>query len=252
MATLIRARRTRPVILATALALLLGAAAAPPALAQTPTAASVRPEVSEAKDRTLTVEVTADGVSNLAGFQMLLSWDTGVLTYVDAAGGEDFLAGTGRKPYCPEPVVQEDVVRLACVTFAPPPPGVAPDQAPAPPPGVDGSGSLATFHFTVTGGGKTDLQFSKVELVDPDGNVLDMKMVGPDATVDDSGSSDGSALTLPLSLNGGGGSGLLWPLVGGLAGAAALVVGGGAVAFFLRRRRTVTLRDAPDSLVPGR
>lgn len=250
----VRLRPTYPAVFVTAFALLLGASAFPASTAaQTPaTTATIRPHVSQSGDG-MTLEVTAEDVSNLAGFEMLLSWDTNVLSFVDAPGGQDLLAGSGRKPYCPDPIVQDTVVRVACVTFAPPAPAAAGEQPPAPPPGVDGSGLLQTFHFKVIGSGRTDLTLSMVDLVDPDGVPLNIQVVGSDGNPADAG----GALTVPVTLKGiGGGSGLLWPLAGGLGGALALVVVGAAVVFYLRRRRPHTrdvgLADVPDPMAPGR
>lgn len=129
--------------------------------------ARVYPLAGERVDDRLPVEVMVEGAEDLAGYQLVLSWDAELLAL--SSGEEtEFLAATGRQPFCPEPVESDDAIRLVCVTLAPPPEGIDPD-AYVPPAGVSGSGALAQLEFDVLGDGKLSLKLSSVKLVNPDG-----------------------------------------------------------------------------------
>ncbi len=79
-----------------------------------------------------------DGVTDLAGFQVGLTWDAALLALEEVAPG-DWLATSGRQVETVPPRVTERSLDFLVYTLPP-----APDD---PRPGVDGGGVLATARF---------------------------------------------------------------------------------------------------------
>ncbi len=182
----------RPQLVAAAAAVaLLWAIAGPAVRAQGP--ATVRPEAKQAGQQ-LTVSVVAEETRNLAGFQMVLSWDPSLMSLTDVQGG-DFLGKSGRRPECPTPVTDTGALRMACVTFN------AQPQAGQPPlttqvAGVAGKGVLAQAHFKVLKSGRVSLHLSHVLLVDPVGGELSSQTSDLDVSVHGPGGSSHRALLI--------------------------------------------------------
>jgi hypothetical protein len=192
------------------LALLLFAAA--PAASQEGVRVSVvAPEEEPEKGDTFDVQIMAENVTNLGGFQFSLQFDNEVLTATNVAR-TDFLGSTGRDVVCDDPQIAGPTVRLICVTGAPEPPG------------VDGSGVLATVTFEAIGTGDSPLDLT-AQLSRIDG-------VSLPATVDESAE---------ISI----GEPMDWTpiiLIAVVVAVVVLVVAA-AAAFLLRRRRNAAPAD---------
>lgn len=220
------ARGRSGVCLGAVIGVLLLAASTGAATAQQPAPVTVRPEATQQGDQ-LTVDIIAEDASGVGAFQMVLSWDQNVLSYMDVKVGP-FLGSSGRQPLCPEPVTDAGALRFACVTFNPAPSATATaspevtatpaagtqSAAPAPTtaPGASGTGVLAQVRFKVLKGSKTRLALSRVILANPEAQAI------PSASSDLTTNVDGP----------GGSSNAMWFVLGGVAGAillAAIVVG---------------------------
>jgi hypothetical protein len=105
------------------------------------------------------VGISVENVSQLAAFQVALSFNSDVLQALSIKKME-FLGSTGREVQCNEPTVEDAAVRLSCVTLR---------RTPNPP---DGSGTLATVTFKPRGSGRSDLALSQVTLALPDGTQI--------------------------------------------------------------------------------
>lgn len=193
--------------------------------AQTPAAAQVRPEAKHGANGSLDVVIRADGVRDLGGFQLVLSWDSTLVKFVSVENGT-LLGSSGRRPYCPEPVVDTAAVRLACVTFDPSA-AAATSANHTPVPGAKGSGELAVAHFRMLKSGTAPFNLSHVILVDPTGANL---------------SSQSSNLTYSLDQSSSRFSVAMIAIIVGGAVAAIVIVG---VALFVFRRRTTSARALP-------
>ena len=195
---------------------------------------TIKPEASQS-GQTLKVDILAHDAVNLAGFQMVLSWDPALLTFIDVKAGS-FLSSTGRQPLCLDPAVDSGAVRYACATTqstqavggaAPTPAatGVVPTLVP----GAGGTGVIAELQFKVIRGGEVKLGLSHVILADPPGKEIASQTA--DTTV---------SVTGP-----GGTSWVIWLFV--VVGA--LVVVAGAVFVVIRRRsRGQTMRPPESAL----
>ncbi|HZP56388.1 MAG TPA: DnaJ domain-containing protein [Dehalococcoidia bacterium] len=151
------------------------------------------------------LEIHAKGVSDLAGFQFVLSFDSNLLKYV-SVDKTDFLGGTGRQIVCQDPTVDTGAVRLACVTLG------------REPPGVEGDGTLAVVTLKPSNHGTSGLGLSRVKLVHPDGSEIPSRSV------------DGR-----LTVGGSGGSAVPWWAVVLIAVAVIVVVVGGVLVWQRRR-----------------
>jgi cobalamin biosynthesis Mg chelatase CobN len=166
------------------------------------------------------VNIVADNVSNLAAFQLGLSYDPSVIKYVSVEGGS-FLGSTGREAQCADPKVESgspETLRFNCVTLGPP---VSVQGAKA---GANGSGVLATATFSPIGGGTTALDLKEGRLIAAE---LDSK--GMPAEI--STAVENSSLTV-----GSAGGGVSWMLLGPVIGVIAVVVAVGLVFFIVRLR----------------
>jgi hypothetical protein len=161
-------------------------------------------EIDESLDD-VAVEVFADNVENLAGFQFVMSFDDDVLSFKEVENGL-FLTSTGRDLQCGELTVQSGAIRYTCVTLR------------LEPEGPDGSGSLVTLHFDPVGSGTSQLALSNAKLVTPAAE--EMELSTQDAEVKVKGDGGVNVLMIVLIAVG--------------AVAAVGIVGGGA--FMLRRR----------------
>lgn len=197
-----------------ALGLLFAATALTPASADGPT--NVHPVVHDSGD-TLDVDIVAEGVKDLGGYQFVLSWDSGLVKF-DTISNAGFLGNSGRKPYCPNPVIESGAARIACVTLDPQTQAQVNSGA-TPIPGSNGTGVLATAHFHIVKSGRLQLHLSRVQLVDPLGKEL------PSQSTDASYSTSGSA------------SRRWWLIGGAIGGGAVLVILAVAAVLVLRARR---------------
>ncbi len=167
----------------------------------------------------VTVDVVAQNAANLGAFQMVLSWDPAVVSLVKISDG-GFLGQTGRKPLCPQPVIDKTAVRFTCVTLAPPTtPAAASPGTPIAVGGVAGNGVLAHAQFHIIKNGTPEFHLSRVKLVDPIGTELTSKV------------SDGAALQIKDESGGNG-----WIIGVAVAGGVVLVLLV-ALAMVIRRRR---------------
>lgn len=131
--------------------------------------ATIKPQVVRGAGDAVTVNILAQGVDNLGGYQLVLSWDPALVKF-DNIQNTRFLAASGRRPNCPQPVTQTGAVRLACVTFNPVIPGQAPTLTQVA--GVTGDGTLATAQFRLVKSGKLQFRLTHVILVDPLGTEI--------------------------------------------------------------------------------
>lgn len=111
-----------------------------------------RTQTVDLSSGTANVEVRIEGVTDLAAFEFVLRYDTGVLEQPSVQPGP-FLGSTGRQVTCLNPRVDSEehgpgTLQYACVTTA------LGD-------GVSGSGLLATVTFELAGGASTPLVFDK-------------------------------------------------------------------------------------------
>lgn len=103
-----------------------------------------------------TVDVLVEDVVNLGAFEFTLRYDSSVLGFVGVENGA-LLASSGRRVECLDPRVSPGSVHLVCVTLG------------ALPPGVDGSGVLASLTFAPAAPGTSPLQLDEAILASPDG-----------------------------------------------------------------------------------
>jgi hypothetical protein len=120
----------------------------------------VTPSDSVAKSNNqVEVSINVENVTNLAGFQFVLTVDPSV--FKTLAVRKTLLIGqTGREIVCGDPTIEAAAVRLSCVTLR---------EKPA---GVDGSGTIATVTLQPLAKGASDLVLDNVKLVHPDGTEL--------------------------------------------------------------------------------
>ncbi len=163
-------------------------------------------EIDASQDE-VAIEIVADNVKNLAGFQFVLTFDEDVLTYKRAENSV-FLTSTGRDlGACGTTTVESGAIRYSCVTLR------------LEPEGAEGSGTLATVYFDPKDGGTTQLALSNTKFVTPAADDIEMSAQGAE-----------------LKVKGGGGI-PLWVVILIIIGAAAVVlaIGGGALAYVRRR-----------------
>lgn len=121
---------------------------------------------------TFAVDLLAENVANLGGFQFTLNYDPSILHAEEVSEGP-FLASTGREVLCRDPEIGDGAAGLVCVTLG------------AEPAGPDGSGVMATVTFTALASGDTDLELEDVKLVEPAGDVIESCSAGGSLTVGD-------------------------------------------------------------------
>ena len=163
------------------------------------------PEEIDASEDEVRVEIAADNVDNLGGFQFVLSFDDNVLEFKRLENGL-FLGSTGRDVQCGEITVQSGALRYTCVTLR------------IDPEGPDGSGTLATLFFDPKDGGTSQLALSNTKLVTP--AATEMEMTTQDAELKVKGDDSFNILLIVLIA----------------VGVVAAVVIVGAAAFVLTRR----------------
>lgn len=101
-------------------------------------------------------QVVVKNVTNLGGFEIIVSFDPNVLR-ATSISKTDFLGSTGREVQCPDPTVEDAAVRLLCVSLR------------AQPAGPDGDGPIATIGFETKSTGSTDISISpRTHLLHPD------------------------------------------------------------------------------------
>ncbi len=151
--------------------------------------------------------ISVENVENLAGFQFVLLYDADVFEFSKVERTE-FLGSTNRAVVCNEPTVAAGSMRVSCVTLGPTPPG------------VDGSGAIATVFLDPTGSGSTDVSLDRVVL----------------AKADEAATSHENVAVRNTTIDVAGSSGLNWLLWGPVIAVAALVIIA-AVAFAAMRMR---------------
>ena len=114
---------------------------------------------------TFTAEVVAENVSNFGGYQLTLSFDPGIISFVGATT-MPFLGTTGRDVSCQGPTVSGGSVSIICVTTSPSSTG------PPGPNGPNGSGALISLEFSGLMPGNSPLGLSNVILADVTGHLI--------------------------------------------------------------------------------
>ncbi|MEX2246800.1 MAG: cohesin domain-containing protein [Dehalococcoidia bacterium] len=159
--------RTCARLLGTLLAL-LGVAGAMLAVAPAPAAAGgavvslVEPSRVVDVGESVRFTIKAEGVTDLAGYDVRLQYDEDTLEFVSFQNGA-FLGAGGRPVSCPlplspDPEAGDGSVRFGCGTIG--------DS----PPGIDGTGLLGAVTFRALAPGTTDVVFTKLELANPAGD----------------------------------------------------------------------------------
>jgi general secretion pathway protein D len=155
------------------------------------------------------VTVMVDDVTNLGAFQFQLTYDPGIVEFLDVKEGL-FLGSSGRPVECLPPQESEGSVDFTCVTL-----GSAPE-------GPTGSGELATVTFRPVASGTSPLHFELLILADPPANRL--PALAEDASI-----------TVQETQDGGFRWALWGPVIGGVA--VALAAAGAFAQWFRRRPR---------------
>ncbi len=163
--------------------------------------APVDAEVSSGDDP-VPFTISVENVDNLGGFQFVLLYDADVFEFSEVQRTE-FLGSTQREVVCNEPTVAAGSMRWSCVTLGPTPPG------------VEGSGAIATVLLDPTGSGSTDVSLDRVQL----------------AKADETATLHEDVAVRNTAIDVAGSSGFNWLLWGPVIAVVALVVlGGGAFA----------------------
>ena len=119
-----------------------------------------------------TLDVVAENVSDVGAFDVGVSFDPAIISFVSVAPGP-FLGSTGRTVNCPSASSQSGLVRLGCATLG---------SSPA---GASGSGVLASFHFSGGTPGLTGLSLPAPLLTDTTASVIGIDtIVGASVTVE--------------------------------------------------------------------
>ncbi len=187
----------------------------------THTTAQTRKAVVEAEARrteregqeVIQVDVLVRNVEDLGAFEFVLTFNGDLLEVgPDSVVEGPFLGSTGRQTYCPEPTIDNNALRYACVTLGP-----TPRQ------GASGEGLLASVFFEPKGSGEASIEFTRAQLSTPPGESIDAEWRAGRIELESSGG-------FPL---------WAWALVA-VAGVAALAAVGGTVAALLARRAGAT------------
>ncbi len=159
------------------------------------------------------VDVLVRNVEDLGAFEFVLTFDGNLLEVgQDSVVEGPFLGSSGRQTYCPEPTIDNNALRYACVTLGP-----TPRQ------GANGEGLLASVFFEPKGGGEATIEFTRAQLATPPGDSID---------------AEWRAGKIALE-SGGGFPWWGWAVVA-VAGITALAAVGGTVGAILLRRSGVT------------
>ena len=113
-----------------------------------------------------TIDVVAEGVANLGAYEVGVSFDPAVLSFVSAQDGV-LLGSTGRSVSCPSSSVGVGTVRLACITLGDTPPG------------PNGGGVLARFTFTASAPGSTQITIPAPIVATRNGTVVPVEGTTP-------------------------------------------------------------------------
>jgi hypothetical protein len=150
-------------IVAGAFAALMALAHPGPASSQAAVASvSITPASQSATvGETVTVTVSVKDATNLAAYDVMIQYDTGVLEFVDRRD-LGFIETSGRAVTCPSPVVDDEfdlgTVLAGCASSG------------LEPPGASGDADLMEFTFKAAAGGTSELVFLRVNLADPNGD----------------------------------------------------------------------------------
>lgn len=160
------------------------------------------------------VDVLVRNVEDLGAFEFVLTFDGNLLEVgQDSVVEGPFLGSSGRQTYCPEPTVDNNALRYACVTLGP-----TPRQ------GASGEGLLASVFFEPKGSGEASIEFTRAQLATPPGESIKADWRPGRIDLESSGTLGWWAWTLIA--------------VGGVALLAA--VGGSVAAVLLRRSGAVS------------
>jgi hypothetical protein len=155
------------------------------------------------------VDVLVRNVEDLGAFEFVLTFDGDILKVgQDSVVEGPFLGSSGRQTYCPEPTIDNNALRYACVTLGP-----------TPREGAKGEGLLASVFFEPKGGGEASIEFTRAQLATPPGERIDAEWRPGKIALESGG-------RLPW---------WAWALIG-VGGVAWLAAVGGTVAALLLRR----------------
>ena len=140
---------------------------ATPTATETPLPASVfvDPASQTTAGPTVSVDILAEGVTNLGAYNFTVTWDSSILSYISVTNGA-LLGSSGRSVSCLAPTVGANSVTFACFTL-----GMTLL-------GPDGDGILATIEFGTVSEGTSPVALSAVTVADIMGG-------GPGATTID-------------------------------------------------------------------
>ena len=105
---------------------------------------------------TVSVDIRVPDATDLGSYDVTLTWDAGVLSFIDASNGA-FLGSTGRSVSCPPPTTGANSVTVSCSTTGA---GAGPN----------GAGILTTIQFSTVADGTSPATLSSVTLEDTGGS----------------------------------------------------------------------------------
>lgn len=109
------------------------------------------------------VDILVRNVEDLGAFEFVLTFDGSLLEVdQDSVVEGPFLGSSGRQTYCPEPTIDNNALRYACVTLGP-----TPRQ------GASGEGLLASVFFDPKGSGEASIEFTRAQLSTPPGEGIE-------------------------------------------------------------------------------
>jgi hypothetical protein len=108
---------------------------------------------------TVTIDIDAEDVTALAGYDFIIQFNPAVLEFVGQTDG-GFTGSTGRQMSCPSPIIDNSLgfVQFGCGSYN------------TTPEGPSGDGRLATARFKAKATGTSDLLFLKAELANFNGD----------------------------------------------------------------------------------
>lgn len=160
------------------------------------------------------VDVLVKDVENLGAFEFVLTFDGNLLDVGQNSVVEGpFLGSSGRQTYCPEPTIDNNALRYACVTL-----GMTPEE------GANGEGLLASVFFEPKGAGEASIEFTRAQLVTPSAENIEADWRPGRIALDSSGGLRWWA----------------WALIGAGAVVALAVAGGSVAAILLARSHTAS------------
>ncbi len=137
---------------------------------------------------TVRASVIVEGVTDLAGYQLTLVWDTDFLRDSEIRVDEEFITSSGRRIEYLEPVWGEDRVTFLLFT-TPPGPGSVP--------GVDGDGVLIFADFEALAPGETMIELDEALLTDSENSPIEALIIPGSVTIGDS-----SPIFMPITYGG--------------------------------------------------